>query len=121
LKLKRFKDSEARIIGMSEMMHNDNPQEPDNFGNSKRAKDSSCMYPANTMGRLVVTDIHHPEWPAFELGTGFTHQQRADIWRQRHMIVDKHLIVKYKYQKSGMKLVPRCPVFLGFRNTTQDL
>lgn len=110
MKLKRFEDSEAIIIGFEEQMHNDNPVEVNEVGNNKRAKKKENMKPAGTLGMLLVKDI--PTGIEFGLGTGFTAQMRKTIWENQATYMGK--IVNYKYQ--GIVDKPRFPSFRGFRS-----
>lgn len=107
LKLKRFEDSEAEIIGIVEEMHNTNEAAKDELGRTKRSKAQAGLVGKGTMGALKVRDIHHG-WE-FEIGTGFTAAQRAQAWKLGS-------IVKYKFFPIGMKDVPRHPVYLGPRS-----
>lgn len=121
-KLKRFEDSEALVMGMTQALENTNPQQEDHAGNAKRSKHQEGMVPKEEMGNLVVKDIHHPEYEQFEIGTGFTHENRVWWWK-RCWDSDEpltNIIVKYKFQKHGTDKRPRCPVYLGIRNP-QDL
>ena len=112
LKLKRFYDAEARVLGFEERLHNENSKEKDEFGLSKRSSKKVGMKPANTLGALLVEDIG--TGAKFGVGSGFDDTLRKQIWDSRESILGK--IVKYKYQTVGVKNVPRFPVFLGFRN-----
>lgn len=49
-----------------------------------------------------------------KVGSGFTHEQRTLLWKQRDKLIGK--IVKFKYFKYGSVDKPRHPVFLGFRD-----
>lgn len=114
IKIKRFEDAEAECIGVEEMMENQNAAEQDNFGRTKRSKHAENMVPKGTMGKLVCKT---KAGVVFEIGTGFTMQQRDEIWRAHLLRVDSPIgrLVKYKHQPHGAKDKPRCPVFLGFR------
>ncbi len=111
LKLKRFIDSEAKIIGFEEEMTNANPQTLNALGYSERSSSQSRQVPADTLGAIQVKDIH--DGREFNIGSGFTDNQRKEIWTNRVEFI--HKIVKYKYQKYGEKDLPRSPTFLGFR------
>ena len=54
-----------------------------------------------------------------EIGTGFTAQERADIWQDRRIYAEDAdaPLVKYKHFPSGAKDKPRHPVFLGWRDS----
>jgi len=68
------------------------------------------LVPANTLGALVV----RYEDTTFEVGTGFTKKQRKEIWENRLTLVGS--LAKVRYQKTGMKDLPRFPSFQGFRD-----
>ena len=112
LKWKRFTDSEAEVIGFVEQFHNANPKEKDALGNSKRSQHKENLIPEDTLGSLLVRDLK--TGIEFSIGTGFDAETRADLWIARDSLVGK--IVKYRYQKAGVKEAPRFPVFLGFRH-----
>lgn len=111
LKIKRFEDDEALIIGVEEMMHNDNVATRDNFGRTERSTNKENMRPAGVMGKLVC---RLPTEVVFEIGTGFTAEERARYWQKRGNLIGKQ--VKFKHQPSGADEKPRFPVFLGFRD-----
>lgn len=112
LKMKRFMDSEAEVTGALEKMHNENEATKDELGRTKRSKHQENMVPADTLGTLLVKDLK--SGLEFGIGSGFNDEQRKEIWTNRYQYIGK--IVKYKYQPSGMKELPRFPVFLGFRH-----
>jgi len=112
LKVKRFVDSEAVILGMTEMMHNQNEATVDELGHTKRSHAKGGLVPAGCMGRLLVSDAR--SGVSFEIGSGFTFNQRQEIWESEQDMVGR--VVKYKYQPHGMKDKPRLPIFLGFRD-----
>lgn len=112
LKIKRFTDSEAVIIGFVERMHNGNEATKDAFGRTERSSHKANMVPMGTLGALMVRDVK--SGVEFEVGTGFDDAQRKDIWDNRDTWMGK--IIKYKSQKSGEKDRPRFPVYLGIRD-----
>ncbi len=110
-KIKRFEDSEAECIGVVELMHNDNAAEKDNLGHTKRSTAIAGKRPAGTLGALKCRT---PEGVEFEIGTGFTADQRQLLWDKPELI---GRLVKYKhFAITGVKDKPRFPVFLGFRS-----
>jgi DNA ligase-1 len=111
LKLKRFDDGEAKIVGVNPLMSNLNEQTINALGQKERSSKKSGMVQKELMGNIEVVDI--TTGTSFEIGTGFTQSQRVEFWERRESVVGK--IVKYKSQKSGVKEKPRFPVFLGFR------
>ena len=109
LKLKRFEDAEAEIIGVEEEMHNGNEAETNELGRTKRSSAKAGKTGKGTMGALIVRgkggDFDGVE---FNIGTGFDALDRKADWA----IGD---LVKFKYFAVGVKDKPRHPVFLGRR------
>lgn len=110
LKVKRFEDSEAVVLGATELMHNSNEAKRNRLGHLERSSHQAGKVGRQRLGALVVRDV--ATGVEFELGTGFTDQQRQDFWRRDLT----GLVVKYKFQPTGVKEKPRFPVFLGFRS-----
>ena len=110
LKLKKFDDDEATIIGFEELMHNDNKAEVGELGQTKRSHHQDNMVPGNTLGAFLCS------WQGveFKLGTGFNAAQRKDYWHRRGDLLGS--LAKFKYQGVGPNGKPRFPVFLGFRS-----
>lgn len=111
LKVKRFIDGEAEIIGFVEKMHNANELTRDELGRAKRSSHKAGKQTTDTLGALIVRDIK--TGVEFEIGTGFTEEQRDGIWQAKPAFIGE--IVKYKSQEIGAKNKPRFPVFLGMR------
>ncbi len=112
MKLKRFSDSEATIIGFIEQFQNNNKQTENELGNSKRSSAQDNLSGKDTLGSIMVKDL--VSGVEFKIGTGFNAEQRKEIWSNRSLYMMK--TITYKYQKHGVKILPRCPVFKGFRN-----
>ncbi len=112
LKLKRFTDSEAIVIGFVQKFHNANPKKKNALGYSERSFHKANMQPLEMLGALKVKDLKTNI--EFEIGSGFTDLQRRLFWKGQRLYIDR--IVKYKYQSIGVKDKPRFPVFLGFRS-----
>ncbi len=112
LKVKRFKDSEAEILGFTPRMHNTNEATVDELGHTKRSSAKAGLVATAYLGTLKVRDIK--SGVTFDIGTGFDDALRKEIWDNKD--VYKNKIVKYKSQEIGTKDKPRFPVFLGFRD-----
>jgi len=110
LKLKRFHDAEAQIVGFEELMRNENVATQDERGYTKRSSHQENKIPAGMLGALVCK-FGEVE---FRIGTGFTEGQRVTFWRDREQLVGR--LVKFKSFPIGVKEKPRHPVFLGFRS-----
>lgn len=111
LKMKRFEDTEAVVIGFEERMHNENEATQDAFGRTERSSHKAGLRPAGDLGKLVCRT---PEGIEFGIGTGFTADDRRHIWEKRADYLGR--FAKYRHQPHGAKEAPRCPVFLGFRH-----
>lgn len=117
LKVKRFKDDEAVIVGFEERMHNENEAKQDALGHTERSTHKAGMKPAGDLGALVVVLPKHAlegDQYRFNIGSGFTAEQRVDFWRQRDTLLGK--TVKFKHFEQGAVDKPRFPIFLGFRD-----
>lgn len=110
LKYKKFTDDEGVVIGFEELMTNNNTQEKNELGYSKRSSKKENLAGANTLGALIV----EYDGLTFKIGTGFTQADRDHIWENRCAYLGK--LVKFKYFAVGVKDAPRHPVWLGFRD-----
>ena len=114
IKMKRFTDAEAEIIGYEELMHNSNEQTHDAFGLADRSSAKAGKTSGGTLGALVVKGISVRFInTTFKIGTGFDQSLRARIWKTREEIL--HKTITYKYQDCGAIDAPRFPVFQRFR------
>ena len=111
LKLKRFTDGEAEILGVIEEMENTNEKTVNELGRSKRSSAKEGKVPKGTAGGFRVRDI--VSGVVFDIGTGLTDEDSAFFWANRNAAVGK--ILKYKSFEVGVKDKPRFPVFLGLR------
>jgi DNA ligase-1 len=111
LKVKRFEDSEAEIIGFQEQQTNNNEATVDERGYTKRTTHKAGKEAAGMLGSLTVRDLK--TGVEFDLGTGFTREQRINLWEGRKYLMGK--IVCYKHFPIGVKDKPRFPTFKAFR------
>jgi len=116
LKLKRYEDSEAVVVGVEELMHNDNPAFIDAQGHTKHTSHKANQRPGDTLGALVCVLLidGKPTGPIFSIGTGFDFQTRDALWSKKGELKGK--IVKFKHLPHGMLDAPRHPVFINFRD-----
>jgi DNA ligase-1 len=115
VKLKRFEDTEAAIIGYEELRSNQNEATINALGYTERSGHQSNLVPMETLGGLWCRGL----WPSGEeyrvrVGSGFTAEQRASLWNQRDELIGR--VIKFKYFAGGVKDAPRFPIFLGFRD-----
>lgn len=112
LKLKRFEDGEAVVIGLEEEMFNGNEATTNELGRTKRSSHKAGKSGKGTLGALLVRDI--ATQVEFSIGTGLSAEQRANWWRRGDCA--HGTIVKYKFFPVGVKEKPRHPVYLGLRD-----
>lgn len=112
LKLKRFSDAEAVVIGFEELQHNENVQERDALGHAKRSTKKAGKVGAGMLGTLLCRDeITGIE---FGIGGGFTEEMRREFWEVRKALLGR--LVTYKFFPTGSKEAPRFPTFKNFRD-----
>jgi DNA ligase-1 len=112
LKVKRYSQDEAVILGYEELMHNENEAEISETGNTKRSSHQENLVPANMLGALIVKDL--VTGVDFKVGTGFTEEHRIELWDTKENLVGK--FITYKHFPVGVLTKPRHPVFIGFRH-----
>lgn len=114
LKLKRFSDSEAVIIGFEELMHNENEDVRDALGHAKRSKAQAGLVGGDTLGKLQCRDVNTNV--EFQIGMfkGLTMEDKQAIWNDRGHYLGK--IVKYGFFSHGVVDLPRHSKFLGWRD-----
>lgn len=111
-RLKRLEDGEAEIVGLIELLHNENPQITDALGYAKRSSHKGNKRGGGMLGALQVQDLKTGK--PFEIGTGFDESTRIAMWREKETLIGK--LVKYKHFGYGALDKPRFPVFLGMRD-----
>lgn len=93
LKLKRFDDDEAVVVGFK--------QEIDIHGR-----------PKDTLGGLLVKDVK--TGIKFHVGSGLDKSLKQKVWDNQQKYLGK--IITYRSQKHGAKTAPRFPTFVKFRD-----
>lgn len=111
LKLKRFEDDEATVIGFEEEMRNENQATTNSLGQTERSSHQSGMVGKGTLGNLIC---RLPSGVEFSIGSGFTAKDRKDLWAIRDTLIGR--IVKFKSFPIGVKDRPRFPIYLGWRD-----
>lgn len=116
LKIKPFVDEEATEVGVVEQMENTNEATKDNLGHTKRSSAKAGKVGKHMLGALQCVTEDGAE---FEIGTGFTEEQRIAWWGSLLGLGLVGRQVKFKHQPPpGGRLAgvsPRFPVFLGWR------
>lgn len=111
LKVKRFMDSEAEVIGVQEEMENRNEAKTDALGHTERSTCRDGLVGKGSMGALLVRD--RTTNVEFSVGSGFTRADREAQW-------PTGTIIKYKSFAVGVKDKPRFPIYLG-RRAVEDM
>lgn len=113
LKLKRYADAEARIIGFAEEMHNGNEATINELGRTKRSSHQANKTGKATLGTLIVRGITAFVDLEFRVG-GFDAAMRNEIWNHQERYLGR--FIKFKYFNVGIKDLPRHPNFMAFRD-----
>lgn len=117
LKLKRYIDFEAEVIGVYEEMHNGNEAVTNALGRTERSTAKAGKIGKGTLGGLVLRAINGPaEGVEFRCGTGFDAADRSALWSESPV----GRIAKVKSFPIGVKDKPRHPVWLGWRDMKID-
>lgn len=115
LKLKRFADAEAEVLGFEEQLQNTNEAKRDALGAQVRSTKKAGMRGKATLGALRVKGLNGPYKDIeFRIGSGFDDALRASVWLTQAMWLGS--AVKYRYFPGGSKDAPRFPVFVGARH-----
>ena len=77
LKVKRFTDAEAIVVGFEELLHNNNVATKDAFGRTERSSHKENKVGAGVLGKLTVRDLETNI--EFGVGTGFNAAQRKNL------------------------------------------
>jgi DNA ligase 1 len=113
LKIKRFEQSEAVVIGYEEEYENTNAKTLERVGKAVRSNHASGMVGKKRLGALICKT---PDGLQFKVGSGFTEAHRIGLWQAPERLIGK--TITYKHQPSGAKEAPRFPVWLGFRDSS---
>ena len=120
LKLKRFEDAEAIVLGTFEWETNTNTAVKNATGHTERSSHKDGMVGAGVLGGLEVRGLNGPyEGVEFKVGSGFDgaadpNGERGKLWRIRESLVGQ--VVKYQFFPSGSKDKPRFPTYKGWRH-----
>lgn len=116
LKLKRFQDSEARVLEVIEEQFNGNEARKDNLGRTKRSSAKAGKVGKGRAGALRVKDLR--TGIVFEVGTGMTDADKDEWWAWWNTPESQRArrLVKYKFFAVGMQERPRHPVYLSWRH-----
>lgn len=118
MKLKRFKDAEAKIIGFKEEMENANDEEVNAIGLTKRGHSKDGMIPKGRLGAFVcetVADgVHFHSAETFGLASGFNDEFKVWAWNNRDALAGQFVI--YQFFMVGINGVPLNPRYIALRD-----
>lgn len=118
LKIKRFTDFEAEVIGMYEKMHNGNEAKRNALGRTERSTAKAGLVGLGTLGGFHLRAVNGPwQGAEFKCGTGFNDHQRDELWAEWHHKTFPGRLMKIKAVEIGAKDAPRFPVYLGLRHS----
>lgn len=123
LKLKRFEQDEAEILGAFEQMENTNEAKINAVGATQRSSHKAGKVGKDTLGGFhckMVTG--HFKGVEFDVGSGWTDEERRALWyawqekKSVKQFNKHHGLLRIKWQKVGADKKPRFPVADGFRD-----
>lgn len=112
LKMKRFTEEEAEIIGYEEEMQNTNEAKRNQLGLLERSSSKQGKKGKGTLGALIARNPKTGQ--EFRIGTGFSAKDRKEFWEVRDSLLGK--TVKFKHFEYGAVDRPRHSVFLALRD-----
>lgn len=113
LKVKRFSDAEAVVVGYVEEKTNSHLEKvADINGEWARPTGKGTTRGKGTLGKLLVRDLK--TGAEFGVGSGFKKSDRIELWKNPEALIGR--IVKYKHFPIGSHEAPRFPTFIYFRD-----
>jgi DNA ligase-1 len=126
LRIKRFIEEEAVVVGVVEGETNNNEAQKNELGQTFRTSHAENKTSNGMIGSLtckVIKDVFDPQTKKllFKRDTlitvspgKMTHEERAHYFINQHLILGE--VIKYKFFPKGIKSLPRFPTFISFRN-----
>ncbi len=119
VKLKRFEDAEAIVVGYEPWQRNDNEPTIDTRGYQVRSSHQENKVDLDMLG-VLKCELLSDRSIKFGVGVmrGVSHAERRRLWEVRDSLLGR--IFKFKYQGySAGYDAPRCPVFLNWRSAAE--
>jgi DNA ligase-1 len=116
VKIKRFRQAEGIIIGFEPWRKNLNDPELDALGYTHRSASKDGKVELPMLGSFLVEgpSPYYEHQVRFNVGTGFTINERIWFWENRFAMLNKPCT--YKYFPTGSKEKPRHPVWVSLRD-----
>lgn len=113
MKLKRFEDAEATIIGVEPLEHNNNAATFSELGYTKRSSHKQGKEVDHTLMGALTSKNPNLWKDTFSVGSGFTIADRKWFMENADKVIGKSF--NFKYLKTGSKDRPRHPIYKGLR------
>lgn len=113
VKLCRYIQSEATVIGFEEQCENTNRSKWNAVGRMDRSKTLDGQVGKDTLGAFLVRDTKTGVEYKVGTGVGLTDNLRKHIWQNRSKYEGQVCLVKHK--PHGQKNKPRSPIWKGWR------
>jgi DNA ligase-1 len=110
LKMKRFQDDEAIVVGFTEKLHNLNPAEVNELGHLHRSSAVDGKVPAGTLGSIQAKFKDQ----IINIRGSITDEEALRIWNNQAAYLGKSC--KFKHMPYGAKDTVRQGIFLGWRD-----
>lgn len=111
MKLKRFQDGEAVVIGLEEGHINGNELQRDELGRAKRTTHQENMVPSGMVGTIIAEDA---KWGTLRISPGtMPHACRKHFWENPKRIIGT--TIHWRSFGYGVKDKPRFPRYYGIR------
>lgn len=111
MKLKRFTDGEAVVVGLREGLHNTNNLERDELGRAKRSFVKDGLVGNGMIGTLICND---PTWGQINVSPGImTHAERQALWSSPKSIIGR--TIHWRSFGYGTKDAPRFARYYGVK------
>ena len=115
IKIKRFSEHEAKVIGFEELMSNQNEATIAATGRTKRSNHKAGMVPMGVCGALLCEGIWDDGTPfTVSISAGSVELDAKHIWENQSEYLGRW--ANFKYLPYGMKDSPRHPNFLRWRD-----
>jgi DNA ligase-1 len=116
LKLKRFEDAEAVVVGYEPWYHNANEATQSPLGFTARSSHQENCVPLERLGALHVYLRTDPS-VKFKIGVmrGVDHSTRDRLWQDREALIGRICTFAHQGYGGGYD-APRTPVFLNWRS-----
>jgi DNA ligase-1 len=111
LRVKRFRDGEARVVDIEEGRINGNEAKLDNLGYTERSTKQENMLPGARVGTLICEDLVTGQRLRISPGR-MNHEERHRYWAFPDSILQR--TIKYKVFDYGSIDAPRFATFQGF-------